>query len=201
MRTKNKKLQDFIKGAAFGIFVVAAMLASSGCGKKSGNSNKANPYWWGNGYQYGGPGYNGGVINGTYAGMDYNGQYMVILATSINSDPMGSGQAYVKGQLRIYSPMGCLFNNFAGLNPGIYNLTPYNGAPAAFNNGLLSGATLLASGPGGQAVVTIPYVSFFQTNVCGLTGAAGILNIEEVNHMNCGLSTGFTDQIDVGMCR
>ncbi|OFZ12049.1 MAG: hypothetical protein A2Z20_07405 [Bdellovibrionales bacterium RBG_16_40_8] len=202
MGTKNKKLKDFIKGVAFGVVVIALAMASAGCGKKNkGSSVNRNPYWWGGGYQSGGLGYNGGSINGVSGGIDYNGQYMVILATSTQSDQMGYGQSYVQGEIQIYSPMGCLYNGNVGLNPGIYQLSPLNNTPASFSNGLLSGATLLASGPGGQAVITIPYASFFQTNVCGLQGMAGILNIEEGNRVACGLSTGFTDQIDVGMCR
>lgn len=206
MKTRNEKTKNLVKGIVFGLFVVALLALVTGCDKKKSNNNTAAG-WWGNGYGYGHPGYGGyGSVSNISAGVDMSGRFMLILETA--TDPYqtgyGTSEAYVRGEMRVYTPIACLQTQWGapamGLDAGVYRLEPYNG-PAILNVDLLTNVALVASGPYSQALVTIPYARFFQTNVCGFEGMMGLLNVEQINGQPCGLSMGFTDQMtNPGMC-
>jgi hypothetical protein len=197
MRNKNEMLKNFIKGMSFGLFVVAVMFSTVGCDKKKSDSNANRNGWWGGQYGYGGGGYNGyGNVSNISAGIETSGRYMIILETATDpgtSGGFGYGQAYVQGEMQVNTPIGCGYTG-AGLDPDIYQLVPYNGGAAQLNVDLLTNVVLIARGRYSEAIVTIPYARFFQTNVCGFEGMMGSLTIESINGYSCRLSTGFTDQ-------
>ena len=113
----------------------------------------------------------------------------------------GGGQGHVEGELRLFVPMACL-NYGAGLNAGVYQLMPFNGAPAVYSSNGLQNVSLIARGNGGEALITIPYAYFFRTNVCGYEGMQGSLMIQQVNGVQCGRQLFFSDQVaSNGMCQ
>lgn len=207
MRNRDEKLNNLVKGVTFGLIVWALIILVTGCSKKDSKSGASQPrYGYGTGvYGAGRPGYNGnGVISSVSAGIDNNGQYMLILALSTDPvQPYGT-PAYVEGELHVAQPIGCpqmIGYPPVGLNPDIYQLTPYNGQPVSMIGvDFISNAVLVAQGRSGlQALVTVPYAKIFNTNVCGFDGMMGQLKIEQINGMNCGLLTSFTDQ-QANMC-
>lgn len=200
---KNQSLQkSFSLITAMTLVVVT--LFGLGCADR--NRNSGNPSlavgnrWWNGGYNYGQPGFGGfGVVNGVAAGIETGGRAMLILqfATQSNSSSV-YGPAMVDGELQVYQPLVCLNGN--GMRTGIYQLYPANGAAASLAVDFASNIALIAQGPGGQALITIPYARIFTTQVCGFSGMMGSMNIEQVNGMLCGLATGFTDQTSYNYC-
>lgn len=204
MKTKTEILQNFLKGMLFGFVSLTIAATLIGCGKSRDNNDNNYPRgagWWGGGYGYGGPGYNGyGQITDVSAGVDNEGRFMVILAGSV--DQSYSGVGYVEGELRLYMPMPCITSPGIGLNAGVYQLIPYSQSPSGYYMGGFQNVQLIARGPGGEALVTIPYAYNFHTNVCGFDGMQGSLYVQSVNGMQCGRQLFFSDQlIDPGMCR
>jgi hypothetical protein len=199
----NEKIKNLLKGMMFGLVVVLLASANIGCSKKKSNGNP-NLGWRG-GYGYGNPGYGGyGAISNVGAGVDQGGRYMVILAASTQTDPMygmGSGPAFVEGEMRVHAPLVC-----GGMNQGLvlppdqYRLIPANNQPGYLDVDMLTGVTLIAQGAYAQAMIRIDYARYFQTNVCGFEGMMGQLDIVNVNGFNCGLLTGFTDMGAGQMC-
>jgi hypothetical protein len=200
----NEKIKNLVKGMMFGLVVVLLASANIGCSKKKSNGNP-NAGWWGGGYGYGGPGYGGyGAISNVGAGIDQAGRYMVILAASTQADPMygmGSGPAFVEGEMRVAAPLVCGgMNQGLALPPDIYRLIPANSTPGYLDVDMLTGVTLIAQGAYAQAMIRIDYARYFQTNVCGFEGMMGQLDIVDVNGFRCGLLTGFTDMAAGQMC-
>lgn len=206
MKTKNEKVQNFIRGLFFGLVIAVLAVLIVGCGKDKAKNNNGyyNGYGGGYGYGYGngygGTGYNGGQISQVSAGVDSNGQFLLILATSSDPSTGGTGPGYVEGELRLFAPMPCLSMSM-GLNPGLYQLIPPSNSPNTYSAGMLQNVQMIARGPGGEALVTVPYASIFQTNVCGYTGMMGSIVVQSVNGVACGKQLFFTDQVyNPGMC-
>lgn len=202
MKTQNEKNKNLVKGKIFGLLIAVFATLVVGCGKdKAKNNNDYNGF--GSRFGYGGVGYNGyGQVSNVMAGVDNSGQFMVILATSSNqSMGYGGGPGFVEGELRLFAPIACLSMSM-GLNPGLYQLIPPTNSPNAYDVSMLQNVQLLARGPGGEALITVPYAVAFQTNVCGFNGMQGSIMIQSVNGVPCGRQLFFTDQMyDPGMCR
>jgi hypothetical protein len=200
MKNRSEKTINFIKSLAFGAVVVALMAVTVGCKKEKGSGSAG----YRPGYGYGNPGYNSnGAINNVSAGMDEAGRYLLILATSGNSAQSGyySGPTYVEGELRVFNGFGCPLTGMqTGLMPGLYQLRPYGESQAFLDVDLLQNAKVEAFGPGGSAIITIPYARTFSTNVCGMNGMMGLMTVEAVNGYPCGVSSGFTDMAPGGSC-
>lgn len=198
---ENHKHKKLMKRLALGALIIATAAMTIACGKKKGsNNNNLNRGRLIGGSFLGGPGYNGiGTVASLGAGGDYNGEFLIVLAAS--TDPNGrSGQAVVDGELHVFAPLVCPYDSRIALGPGTYQLYPFEGRPAGFYNGLISKAVLIAEGPSGQAIVTVPEAASFSSRVCGVSGMAGFMYIEEINRVGCGLSLSFTDRIDQRIC-
>ncbi len=121
-----------------------------------------------------------------------NGQFMILLGSSSN---------YVEGELRVYAPITCL-NMGIGLMPGIYQLQPHNAGGGQVSTNGMQNVTLIARGPGGEALITIPYAYSFNSNVCGFQGMQGSLMIQQAMGGQCGRQLFFSDQAtNAQMCR
>ena len=194
MKTKNNKtMVRLMGGSVLGYLVVLALLFATGCNKSSGNRNSHNP----NAYPNGGynPGYSTGGV--TAAGVEMNGQGMMILSISVQN----TGAAYAQGELRVYQPIACPFNPNIGFNPGRYGLQPMqNQQPASYSGNSIYNLSLVAQGQGVQALLSTPFVNVVNTNVCGYSGLLSIVNVATLNGMNCGLSLYFWDQASSNMC-
>jgi hypothetical protein len=204
MKSKNQIIQNFLKGAAFGFVALAVTVLLTGCGDDENNNNsnlRSGAGWWSNNYNHGGMGYNGyGQVSEVAAGVGSGGEFMVILATSMQANMGGTG--FVEGELRLYMPTVCTMNVNMGLNAGIYQLVPVSNQPMPFGPNGLSNVQLMARGPGGQARVSVPYAYVFGTNVCGFDGMQGALYVHDVNGFPCNRQLFFTDMMaNPGMCR
>jgi len=200
---RNVQLKGLVKGALFGLLIIALAFSAIGCSSKKNSGQNPNTGWWGGGYAPGMPSYGGGTIGMVGAGMDQGGRYMVILAASTHGNNMGTGTgpATVEGQMQVYAPIVCGgMNQGLTLPAGVYQLFPQNGQQAFLDVDWLTGAHLVAQGQYAQAIIRVDYARYFNTRVCGYQGMMGQLDIVAVNGYTCGVLTGFTDQVGAQMC-
>lgn len=203
MKTQNTTLQKLVKGSMLGYLVVLLAVFTVSCNSKS-SSNNTSRYGYNN--PYGVPGFNGngGTSGGSNAaaGGEQNGNALLLLSYQTNtSNGVSGGQAIVQGQLRVFNGISCNYNPSFGLNSGVYSMVPYQGQVSGVMGNMLTNIVLAAQGPNTQAIISIPYVSLFTTNVCGYNGLSASVTVMQVNGVSCGTSLYFTDQLNQNVCR
>jgi hypothetical protein len=193
------KFKNFLGGVAFGVLLVAVLFSTVGCSKnKSASAYNRGYGWWGNGGFNGNPNfpYDPNFSYGPVGvGYDFDGNEVYLefgLPMGANyQDPyFYTGQVMLTGGIHMNGKQ-CV--NGSMVPPGQYQV--YARQPSQAQNGIVSGAQLIAQGPGAQLVLALGWAHIespgvLNPNFNDVMGLTATITVQSVNGIQCGSTMG-----------